>query len=295
MLKDRTDADYVSFPFYFDSKPYVSPQAPKWGLTLLHANSMRFRWNETNQLRNETLRFIIEDIFPHNCSGSCIGENHKCNCKKQVSPLELIHSKTVYETKEAGDTERLQGDGLVTINKMLVPVVTVADCVPLFLFDTKTMAMGAFHSGWKGTGIIGCGIKKMQELYGSRPEDIAAAIGPHIGDCCYNIDSERADYFTRNFGPECVQLNPDLASKNEKLCYNLSLTKANLQVLKENGIKDSNIVVAEDCTCCTTFPSDKSKHVFGSFRRQAAFLPAELDSETRSKSMTVQAAFVIRP
>ena len=244
-------------------------------MTLLSAGSMRFRWNEVNENRIATLK----SIFPNN----------------EIVPLELIHSKIVFEAKSAGDTQGLQGDGIVTNNSLLVPVVTVADCGPIFLYDKETMAFGAFHSGWKGTGIAGAGVEKLIELYGSKLENICAAIGPHIGQCCYFVDEERAEYFTNNFGKACIKKAESFATLEDKKLaerfpYRLSLTEANIAVLRKIGIKEENIVAVQDCTCCTKFSN--GENIFGSFRRQAAFLPPEVDADTRSRSMTVQAAFV---
>ncbi|MBB5226348.1 laccase domain-containing protein [Treponema ruminis] len=259
------ESKYFSFFFYYNGIPLESTEKEShalWGMTLLKAGSMRFRWNETNENRTESLKKIFPD--------------------KKITPLELIHSKTVFEAKDEGDTEKLQGDGIVTKNPLLIPTVTVADCLPIFLYDHEKKAIGAFHSGWKGTGIVGAGVEKMIELYGSKRENISAAIGPHIGDCCYFVDQERAEYFVKNFGKKCVTKAGDK--------FMLSLTEANLSVLKNAGIKEENIVVARDCTCCTKF--ENGENIFGSFRRQAAFLPPEVDADTRSRSMTVQAAFV---
>lgn len=291
----KEDSSFVSLPFYFNGEPIESA---KWGMTLLNANSMRFRWNEENPNRKKIAKYI-EEISPHICSGSCVGEKKECDCKKIITPVELIHSKIVVESKIEGDTKNLQADGILTKNKRIVPTVTVADCVPLFLYDTKSGAFGSFHSGWKGTGIIGEGVKKMCELYGTTPENICAAIGPHIDSCCYFVDEARANYFTENFGKDCVEKVENGKGKNERgkmkmenssLIYSLSLTNANLFVLKSAGIKEENIVVAKDCTCCTTFKS--GKNVFGSFRREAAFL--DLPNDEKSRRMTVQAAFCFR-
>ncbi|MBQ0050926.1 MAG: polyphenol oxidase family protein [Treponema sp.] len=288
-LKGKEESHYITLPFYLDSKPLEN--SPKWGMTLLTAGTMRFRWNETNQNREDQIKQILKELDKFTCSGSCVGEGHLCDCKKKFTSVELIHSKIVLEAKSAEDTLNQKADGIITRNRFLVPAVTVADCVPLFLYDTESGAVGAFHSGWKGTGIVGEGVKKMTELYGSKPEKICAAIGPHIGNCCYNVDEERKVYFTENFGPQCIS-KPSVI-KDERFPYALSLTEANLIVLKNAGIPEENIVVATDCTCCTCFDSNSKKNVFGSFRRQAAFLPPELDADARSKSMTVQAAFVI--
>lgn len=99
-----------------------------------------------------------------------------------------------------------------------------------------------------------------------------------------------------NFG-NCVtkadekEKNVKKTSDGKLLNYHLSLTDANLFAIKKSGILEENITVATDCTCCTKF-SDGS-FVFGSFRRQVAFLSENIDEETRKRSMTVQAAFVL--
>ncbi len=280
--QNDTEQDFFVMPFYKNSRPLENGK--KWGMTLLSAGTMRFRWNEDNP--NRKIRFDkILKKYRKNCSGNCAGDDMRCNCLPDVVPLELIHSKTVYKIEKASDTDQLQGDGMITDRNNLVPSVTVADCLPVYFYDCVKGVFGIVHSGWKGTGIIGEAVKMAVKEYGCKAENICAAIGPHICEKCYVIEKDRADYFADNFGSECVSLN------EEEKKYNLSLTKANLFVLKQAGVKEENIVVAEDCTCCSVFES--GKNIFGSFRRQAAFLPPEVDADTRSRSMTVQAAFVI--
>ena len=272
------ESKFISFPFYYNSMPLLSGSEKHacWGMTLLSARSMRFRWNETNENRTQ----MLKSIFPN----------------QKIAAIELIHSKEIYEAKSENDTKNLKGDGIITKNPLLVPCVTVADCVPIFLYDKKSKVFGAFHSGWKGTGIAGLGVEKLCSLYGAQKEDICAAIGPHIDSCCYFVDEERADYFTKEFGENCIS-KAELSENDEKSAaiikefpYRLSLTNANLTVLKKAGILEENIVLAKDCTCCTSFKN--GRNVFGSFRRQAAFLDKSLSADERSRCMTVQAAFV---
>lgn len=235
---------------------------PVWGITSIAMGTMRFRWNETNENRISFLKNL-------------------CGDDKKAAALELIHSKIVYDISDSGEVHLKQGDGIITQNKKLVPVVTVADCVPLYVYDTKSGTFGALHSGWKGTGIVGEAISMIEKKHGSSPEDICVAIGPHIGDCCYNITKERAEYFCDNFGSACVK-------KIDDDNWALSLTKANLSVLDKCGIPDANIAVYDPCTCCHT---DKGTHLFGSFRRQTLGLPAGMPLEERMLKFTVQAAF----
>lgn len=278
---------YRLFPFYKDGAPFegrapkvsesqeaaksqkrlASPKIarPLWGMTMMAAGSMRFRWNETNSNRE---RFLSELC-------ALFGGAEKGG-QKQAVPLELIHSKIVYEAREACDTLNKQGDGIVTQNPSLVPVVTAADCVPLYFYDAGTGAFGAAHSGWKGTGIAAQVVSMMKEKYGSDPRDILAAIGPHIHDCCYLVDKERAKYFADNFGSDTVQEAGGL--------YRLSLLRANINVLLGAGVLEENIVAAKNCTACDAR--------FGSFRREAAAL-ADRPGLDKSRLFTTQAAFVI--
>ena len=121
-------------------------------------------------------------------------------------------------------------------------------------------------------------------------------------------DEERAEYFSRNFCKECIEFveKAELSSSaipqwsaDCKKLYRLSLAKANLAILKALGVPEKNIAVCNDCTCCTTFADNtenseknaKSSHIYGSFRRQTAFLPENIKIEERWKHFTVQAAF----
>ena len=275
------------FPFYKDGAPFegrapkvsesqeaaksqkrlASPKIarPLWGMTMKAAGSMRFRWNETNSNRDQFLAELCA-LFDGAEKGG----------QKQAVPLELIHSKIVYEAREACDTLNKRGDGIVTQNPSLVPVVTAADCVPLYFYDAGTGAFGAAHSGWKGTGIAAQVVSMMKEKYGSDPRDILAAIGPHIHDCCYLVDKERAKYFADNFGSDTVQEAGGL--------YRLSLLRANINVLLEASVLEENIVAAKNCTAC--------EERFGSFRREAAAL-ADRPGLDKSRLFTTQAAFVI--
>lgn len=256
---------WALLPFYKDNKIFQGQKTrPLWGMTMRAAGSMRFRWNETNANRDEFLSALLG----------------RYGAKTPV-PLELIHSKIVYDAREAGDTFQKQGDAIITQNAALVPVVTVADCVPIHFYDSATGAFGAAHSGWKGTGIAASVVQTMKEKYGSNPRDILAAVGPHIHDCCYTVDEERAKYFCDNFGSDCVQeVSQDQKSGG---LYKLSLLRANLNVLAAAGVLEENIVAATNCTACDAR--------FGSFRREAAAL--DIPGQDKSRLFTTQAAFVI--
>ena len=247
--------DLISGPFFFHSKP-LTGNAPTWSMSLKSAGNMSFRWNEFNSLREKFLR--------EQASG------------KQVCAVELIHSKTVFAIDQASELQNLQGDGIITKNRNLMPVVTVADCMPIFLYEPVSGVFGTLHSGWKGTGIVTEAILKAEKVYGCDRRNFCVVMGPHIHDCCYRIDEERAQYFRVNFTPSCV-------SQKDGAFY-LSLAQANRHALLELGVSDDSIVCSTECTCCS--------ERFGSFRRQTAGLSPELTLEQKRAYFTVQAAWV---
>ncbi len=169
----------------------------------------------------------------------------------------------------AGDVYGLQGDGILTANALLMPVLTAADCMPIFFYERECGVFGVVHSGWKGTGIVSEAINMIKKIYKGNPRRISVALGPHIRNCCYIVDEERASYFKKNFCEDCV------SEYDGTKRYRLSLEKANLFLLEKAGILDENVVVCDDCTKC----DDR----FGSFRRETG--------GDIKKTFTVQAAF----
>ncbi len=79
--------------------------------------------------------------------------------------------------------------------------IQTADCIPVLVADRKRRAVAAFHAGWRGTvkRIVESGIGRMRLEFGSRPEDLVAAIGPGIGPCCYAVGEEVLSGFESQF------------------------------------------------------------------------------------------------
>lgn len=251
--------NFAEFPFYKNGIPV---NGALWGITLKKAGSMRFRWDETNSLRRNTLHKIAEG--------------------RKIAQVELIHSKTVLEAPADGFPAGTQCDGILCVNKNLMPVITVADCVPIYFFDQKSGAFGVLHSGWKGTGIIAEAAEMLQSLYSAKPENILIAIGPHIRECCYIVDEERALYFANNFSEGCISEYAAHDKDSSRLKwknngtkqFHLSLEKANLSIIGKLNIPEGNITLLQDCTCCN--------EIYASNRRQTS----------KGEVFTVQAAFV---
>jgi YfiH family protein len=181
---------------------------------------------------------------------------------KRVYGPRQSHSRNVLALDEHEDDRAdrgpLSADGLLTARRDAVLFVTVADCLPVFLYDAETGVFGALHSGWKGTGIAVNALTLMKERWGVRPESVAAVLGPCICSRCYRVDGERALSYEAEFGgPGPYPLGP-VVKKTGDGEESLDMQAANSRLLAAAGVR--NIAVCGNCTF-----EDKR---LGSFRRE---------------------------
>ena len=184
----RTNNLFESFEFRRGGK--VLEGAPLCGLTLRAAGSMRFRWNEKNPNRDNLLEKIVRSSRTMTkLSSQDMNELSSPDLPRvSLLPLQLDHTRIVYDVHEAGDTAGKIGDGIITGNRSLIPTITVADCMPLYLYEPNTEVFGIVHSGWKGTGIIAEAIELAGRNYGSKASDFCIVLGHHILDCCDRVN-----------------------------------------------------------------------------------------------------------
>ena len=140
-------------------------------------------------------------------------------------------------------------DGMITNVPGLVLATFYADCVPLYFIDPVRKAIGLSHSGWRGTAahIGAVTVRRMQEEYGSLPEDIYGAIGPSICQECYEVSEDVILEFQKTF-PE--QSWRDLFYRKENGKYQLNLWEANRQIMLEAGLIEEHVSLPGLCTCC---------------------------------------------
>jgi polyphenol oxidase len=139
----------------------------------------------------------------------------------------------------------LEGDGLITDVPGVLLGVGTADCVPVLLIDVEKKVVGAFHAGWRGTAarIAEQGVATMTAEFGSRVDDMVAAVGPSIGPCCYTVGEEvrrafgKFDYADELFGSNAQDVR-------------LNLWKANQRQLMDAGVDPGRITVVGECTAC---------------------------------------------
>lgn len=140
-------------------------------------------------------------------------------------------------------------DGMITNVPGLVLATFYADCVPLYFIDPVQKAIGLSHSGWRGTAahIGAVTVRKMQEEYGSLPENIYGAIGPSICQECYEVSEDVILEFQKTFPEESWK---KLFYRKENGKYQLNLWEANRQIMLEAGLSEEHISLPGLCTCC---------------------------------------------
>lgn len=183
-----------------------------------------------------------------------IGEAAGFDPKRMV----LSHQTHTTNVREATEADYGKGltvprdyenvDGFVTNVPGLTLVTFYADCVPLYIADPVHRAIGLSHSGWRGTvNRMGkATIEKMQALYGSRTEDLICCIGPSICRDCFEVGSEVAEVFWKEFGEE--RAGELLLQRNGK--FYIDLWRANEFVFLDCGVRPRHIHTTNLCTHC---------------------------------------------
>jgi len=165
---------------------------------------------------------------------------------QQIATLHQVHSADCVAAAGRGGALGT-GDALLENAPGAIVAVKTADCVPLLLVDSIHRAVAAVHAGWRGTvaGVVERAVAALGAHYGSQPSDLHAAIGPAIGECCYEVGPEVA----AQFGLE-GRAHVDLAEEVRRR-------------LQAAGVGGQRISVAGLCTKCLAID-------FHSYRRDGA-------------------------
>jgi hypothetical protein len=111
-----------------------------------------------------------------------------------------VHGRAVARLR-AGDEPLGEADAVVCDAPGARVAVVTADCVPILLASPGARAVAAVHAGWRGlaAGVIEAAVGALEEL-GVRGAELVAAVGPHVGVCCYEVDAPVLDALRRRFG-----------------------------------------------------------------------------------------------
>jgi YfiH family protein len=183
---------------------------------------------------------------------------------KKIGYCKQIHGKNVIIFNESDGIK--EADAILTNKKNIAIGVFNADCVPIIIVDAKKKAVGAIHSGWRGTyeEVVIQSVNKMIECYQSDIKDLSFYIGPHIMKCCYEVDQNLIKKFSQK------QLYKE---QNINVGNNLSLQDCILKQLSSIGVEDKKIYKVNKCTYCN---KELSLHSFrkssGEYGRMFSFV-----------------------
>lgn len=172
---------------------------------------------------------------------SVIGGSYRLASCWQVHSSEVRH---VRDHEDAADGN-YRMDALVSGSDGVLLGVKTADCVPVLIGDTRSGAFAAVHAGWRGTvqSIVVNAVEKMIAEYGTKPEDLVAAIGPAASGRNYEVGPDVIEAFREQFdGPE------HLFEPTQNGHAKIDLHTANREQLTRLGVDPERISVSELCT-----------------------------------------------
>jgi polyphenol oxidase len=215
--------------------------------TVYRGNSLNLGWTKEDDaaLVAENRRRFLVDVCGTDDGFSLVGVRQVHSGLVRVVREQDGASEGRLQTAEGKAV--LEGDGLITDVPGVLLAVGTADCVPVLVVDAEKRVVGAFHAGWRGTvaRIVEHGVAMMTTEYGSRVEDMVAAVGPSIGACCYSIGEEvRADFEAK------FDYAEELFSRGNADELRLNLWEANRRQLLDAGVAESRISVVGECTAC---------------------------------------------
>ena len=147
---------------------------------------------------------------------------------KQVHGTEIRHA-----TGPGGATGF---DALISTEPGVMLAVSVADCTPILIYDSKNRAVAAVHAGWRGTvgGIVSRTLLRMQSEFGTSGADCLAYVGTCIDECSFEVGEEVAEAFHTRF----KRWDADRQK------FFVDLKKANRAQLLDFGIPETQVEIS---------------------------------------------------
>jgi len=187
-------------------------------------------------------------------AGSLFGFN-----ASRLLTINQVHGKNVLiidkPVKDIPGISKTSADAIITNQYGIAIGILTADCVPILLADPVKRLISAVHAGWRGTAkrIVQKTIEIMINHFDSDKKAILAAIGPSIGQCCYEVDGVVAREFRDN-NQYITPLSPLVVVKSkgsgENVEWRLDLKRANLNQLLQSGLLEQNVSIEDICTSC---------------------------------------------
>lgn len=171
---------------------------------------------------------------------------------RKIIGADLAHSDNIVVVNSITSERMIPScDALISADRNCLLTVTVADCLPIYFYDSQKQVVALAHAGWKGVlnSLAATTARRLTEQFNSHLTDIKIFIGPHIQKCHFEVKEDVAGQFDRQY-----------ISKMDGKIY-IQLAAAVKDQLIKTGIPINNISVSSECTFCS---NDK----YFSFRRE---------------------------
>jgi YfiH family protein len=137
------------------------------------------------------------------------GVRHGFGTRTAAEPLEVarprqVHGALAVDALLCLREARPEADAVVSVRAGLPVGVVTADCVPVLVASRSGTAVAAIHGGWRGlaAGVVEAGVAALVQASGAAAAELVAAIGPHAGPCCYEVDAPVLEALAARFGKE---------------------------------------------------------------------------------------------
>lgn len=167
-----------------------------------------------------------------------------------LQPHQTHSANVAYVDRPDLTKENLEGvDALVTNLSGVAIGVRTADCIPVLLYDPLHRAIGAVHSGWRGTVNMICKktVMEMCRLFGTHPEDLIAVIGPGIGYDSFQVGVDVALKFKESGFPidKLWSFRGVRKEGSMKGGHHIDLKECVRYSLTECGLSEKDIIVSD--------------------------------------------------
>src|SRR5574341_896893 len=165
---------------------------------------------------------------------------------RPVISLQQVHGNHTLildrNSHPSGSALPAKADALFTNRNDLYLTVRVADCLPIYVYDSANQIIGLIHAGWRGTllGIAKRALQAAQAELGLNPAACSVLLGPCIKSCCYQVSAEVALLFSAN------------AVSCQSQRQHLDLCRVNKEQILKTGVEEKNIHQVTDCTSCNS-------------------------------------------
>jgi len=167
---------------------------------------------------------------------------------RSILLMKQVHSDQILTiTGERTPPRPLEADACITDRAGLALGLTVADCLPVYIYGAYADCIGIAHCGWRGTAarLAEKTARQMSRRFHVRPSDLRFALGPCICPNCYEVGDDVREKFGESFPVPDDFFSPAVALRSSAsgvAKYRLDLRAANRWLLMELGLLETQSI-----------------------------------------------------